>query len=839
MTRLRYRTAMATFRKSIATGLIAPVLALLIASCSTASTGTTTPGAPASVTIVSGDAQSAATGAVLPVALSVVVKDAAGVPVPGVTVQWAVTTGGGSLASMSSQTNPSGIATISVWTLGVAAGSNSVSATVSGLTPALFHAQGTSVAVRPLLTNLAVSTGGGVFRYSKPGDPLDGLTLTVPSGAYVGASQWTITTDSTKLPTLPAGFSLAAVPIVITTDQGYATTPITLTVPMVVGANTAVAPFYFNPSTNALEMIPLVDVTATSATLGALHFSGDFASWRTAGAGLRDAPSLRTFGSVTIVWVKASTDDLKGTFTTSYAPGVDDWEFSNYGDFIAPEGDCEGMGLTAIYYHYFKKSTLGSLYHKYDQSVTNQWDNIQGIRFAGSVQGDYATRWNAGVTSLQTLVKTAAAAHANLQALMSNSMMMTLKLTGKPILLAVRGAIGGHALVAYAGTSDGSHTVISFQDPNYPTTARSMTFESGVLTPIPLATNTTASADNFTEAYPLGVTAEVPLYQIDSRWTDFVAGTSGHDRYPTNTSWMFYNFDAGAYQPIPNGGVINTHRHLLFPSIFCTNCPVHYPSATDVATRQPTTTWDAAGANVVSTNGQTLVPVGTSNYVIEALAAPSDDPTHYGFLESISGLTVVFTPVATGGIMNVVLGGTQRAAAITGEVVQQGSTLALQALFRDIDSVTFTEATTWTSGTPAVASVDLASGVVTGVSGGVATITARSSSNPNTTVTQVVVVTSPNNNPPASMQITPNSWTMQAGGTKQFSATLLDSYGNPTSMPAGLAIGFAVDDSNIGSVVPTTGLLSAFRAGTTTIRAFLTGTGAPNISSAATLIVTP
>jgi len=63
------------------------------------------------------------------------------------------------------------------------------------------------------------------------------------------------------------------------------------------------------------------------------------------------------------------------------------------------------MWITAMYYHYLVRGGGGPpLFHRYDQSLANQWDNVQGIRFAGSVQGDYGARINAGVRQVEELM---------------------------------------------------------------------------------------------------------------------------------------------------------------------------------------------------------------------------------------------------------------------------------------------------------------------------------------------------------------------------------------------------------------------------------------------------
>ena len=102
-------------------------------------TATGTVGAAASVTKTAGDNQTADDGTTLPIAPAVTVRDAAGNPVPGVTVIFAVGTGGGSLTGGTQVTNASGVATVGSWTLGTI-GQNTLTATAGTLPPVTFTA---------------------------------------------------------------------------------------------------------------------------------------------------------------------------------------------------------------------------------------------------------------------------------------------------------------------------------------------------------------------------------------------------------------------------------------------------------------------------------------------------------------------------------------------------------------------------------------------------------------------------------------------------------------------------------------------------------------------------
>ena len=122
--------------------------AALLAACRD-STGSSP---PASVGILSGNGQAATAGQAAPNPLVVRVTDADGDPVKGVTVQWAVSSGGGSLSAASSVTGSDGLAEVQ-WTLGPRAEAQTVTATVEGLAPVVFTVTPAAGAVARLVIN--------------------------------------------------------------------------------------------------------------------------------------------------------------------------------------------------------------------------------------------------------------------------------------------------------------------------------------------------------------------------------------------------------------------------------------------------------------------------------------------------------------------------------------------------------------------------------------------------------------------------------------------------------------------------------------------------------------
>lgn len=123
---------------------------------STSAFVTTSPGAATTIAVNAGNSQTATVNTAVATDPSVKVSDADGNGVSGVAVSFFVGSGGGVATGVSQNTNTLGVATVTSWTLGTAAGANTLSASSTGLTgsPVGFSATGTAGAA----TKLVVST---------------------------------------------------------------------------------------------------------------------------------------------------------------------------------------------------------------------------------------------------------------------------------------------------------------------------------------------------------------------------------------------------------------------------------------------------------------------------------------------------------------------------------------------------------------------------------------------------------------------------------------------------------------------------------------------------------
>jgi adhesin/invasin len=191
----------------------ARVTATAMDGTSTSALLTIVPGAPATIVKSAGDNLTAPTATATAIAPSVIVRDSAGNLIPGVTVTFAVTSGAGTITNGSATTNAAGIAAAGSWTLGSVAGANSLTATVAGLPAVTF----TATATAPVPADIAVSGGNGqtgqsgsavatrpsVVVTTAAGQPAAGVSVTFAvssgGGTITGASQ---TTDASGVATV-------------------------------------------------------------------------------------------------------------------------------------------------------------------------------------------------------------------------------------------------------------------------------------------------------------------------------------------------------------------------------------------------------------------------------------------------------------------------------------------------------------------------------------------------------------------------------------------------------------------------------------------------------------
>jgi adhesin/invasin len=225
---------------------------------------TVVPGPPAKIVVNAGDNQSVAAGAAVPVAPSVKVTDAGDNPIANVPITFAVASGGGTITGATTTTNASGIATVGSWTLGAAAGPNTLRATSSAIAGAsvTFQAAGgagpAAVVAAFSGNNQAGTAGGNVADPPKVkvtdanGNFVAGFTVTFTPGPGSGSvTGGTAVTDASGVASV-GSWKLGTTPgpqTLIATAAGLTGSPVTFTATAAAPVPSAIAGFAGNNQT--------------------------------------------------------------------------------------------------------------------------------------------------------------------------------------------------------------------------------------------------------------------------------------------------------------------------------------------------------------------------------------------------------------------------------------------------------------------------------------------------------------------------------------------------------------------------------------------------------------
>ena len=173
------------------------------------------PNPAASITVLSGDSQSAPVGSTLPNPLVVQVTGKAGAPAEALSVAWKVTSGGATLAAATSFTDATGTATMTA-SLGSIPGTVTVTATAGSLPPVVFTAAAAAPASAVTVASGNGQTGG------------TGRALANPLAVQVVASDGSRASGITVAFTVASGAATLSANSVVTGSDGVAKVTVTL-----------------------------------------------------------------------------------------------------------------------------------------------------------------------------------------------------------------------------------------------------------------------------------------------------------------------------------------------------------------------------------------------------------------------------------------------------------------------------------------------------------------------------------------------------------------------------------------------------------------------------------
>src|SRR6267143_4192776 len=161
---------------------------------------------------IAGNLQSTVVGTAVAIDPAVRALDQFGNPVPGAPITFA-TKGAGSVTGPAQLTNGAGVATVGSWILGTAIGTDTLTATLSGLTPVTFTAKGIAGAATQIaqlagdgqtaVVNTILPLAPAVIVHDQFNNPVPGVAVTFTpasgSGSVTGAAPTTDTTGVARV----------------------------------------------------------------------------------------------------------------------------------------------------------------------------------------------------------------------------------------------------------------------------------------------------------------------------------------------------------------------------------------------------------------------------------------------------------------------------------------------------------------------------------------------------------------------------------------------------------------------------------------------------------------
>ena len=437
-------------------------------------------------------------------------------------------------------------------------------------------------------TTGTLGAGGGALEAG-------GLTLDAPAGAFasdvaVSVAQAPVTLADT------AAYGGAVRPVTplytIDTGANEPDLPVTVTLvmeaPAAVPAGSVAMAFYYDPDSGLLSPLAPIGSDGERITALATHFS-------------------------MILGAVIDLAKVPATVDSGFRPGKDDWQFPNYGSYLADGGHCNGQSVSAIWYYNTQRRAAGAsaLYGLYDNNGAPDktqafWqDDSNGYRLASVVQKDpYADPFT--YQFLRTLGREGTDA-----ALTAQAFRLAIAFSGAPQLISIADATmdSAHAMIAYRVTPDR----IFVADPNYPARLRTIRVDpvTGAMGPYSSGASATSIAQKGSVAYTrfayVPALARISNAAMATHWGAFEAGTIGAGAFPDYTLYVLTGTDDAGKES-------------------WTELTDGYAAPTETITIGLSRLSDNANVTMGIFAGTSTTPLGAWNWRQEITLAPGDNP---------------------------------------------------------------------------------------------------------------------------------------------------------------------------------------------------------------------
>jgi hypothetical protein len=391
-----------------------------------------------------------------------------------------------------------------------------------------------------------IDSTGGTIAIDKPGDSMNGFIIDIQPNSYADSRKFTISSAPITKQTFGSDITPISPMISVDNGGGYSDELIYVRVPAKVPDGYFAMGFIYDPKTKQLEGMPVVGSDSESITIATRHFCDFFISM-------------------------ISKAILNKDIDSGFRPGIDDWQFTNYGSYIA-FGHCEGQSLSAMWYYCTHPDGADAcLYGRYDNNgekpaTPNFWqDDSLGYRFCSVIQAEqrnqFSTKFWQSLGGILWEYKNNKWLFKHVPGIGDeytwNLFSYSIRATGEPQEVAIwTNGGGGHAVVAYKAVGNALYVA----DPNYPgNTERKIIYYSndGKFKPYQSGANRAEIEKGNSTAYEnimyIGKSTFISWDTISQHWTEFKNKTIGNKEFPSYT--INYVDDKGASHELKDGYV--------------------------------------------------------------------------------------------------------------------------------------------------------------------------------------------------------------------------------------------------------------------------------------------
>lgn len=431
------------------------------------------------------------------------------------------------------------------------------------------------------LADADIGPEGGTIVVNQPGNPLDGLSITIPPGAYDEIVHFEISSSEITSHNVPSDMTVITPLIDVQNGQSEAKEFLEIHLPRKIAEGRFAMLFTYDPETDFLDALPLVEHDQDGLTALTTHFSK-------------------------ILGIEVNTAELDALkIQTGFKQGRNNWQFANYGSFISPGGHCAGQSLMAM--DFFLRYKGAPLYGKYDNynntgyppTPNQQDDDRLGYRLCSVAQE--TMDWEGRANQIWF------GAQRNPGDFITYySFALALRASHEPQLVGIYDAAGGgHALILYGKYADRFY----ISDPNYPqpNANRYLSYNRATGKFRPYFSGPTAAdlGKPYPTIYYMNKYALINDTIASALWAELDAGTVGKTWFPE------YKLDYFKFSPDGSTNVYEIESYSIF---------VDGPEAdiaVDSSTTTRTTVYDQANTkirDITAFGAETLVitnPLGT------------------------------------------------------------------------------------------------------------------------------------------------------------------------------------------------------------------------------------